>query len=508
MDFQSVLITAFFIALSLFYFFILFLHQPQQFMNVVSITGLDLSKPVALLRFDGESESPKLFPTDLTAALPFEKSAGDEPGLYVTRGYHIVIPYLGKPDELTAEKLRKSVHDVVVYANKRRFEELQIVFLGTGKLKDDEPWAEALAVTPHLSGYEFTRHKTDPKNPNVLRTVEVLTDAPGFADAVREAQAVGPAVCRVRDMVNEPPNVMTAAELARCAQEAGKEHGFSVEVLQKSQIESLRMGGLLAVNRGSAHPPVFVVMEYGPAEQKPIVLVGKGVVFDSGGLSLKQTLNSMDQMKCDMAGAAAVIGMISAAAAAKLPVRLVGLIPATDNRPGYDAYTPCDVVTISDGTTVEVLNTDAEGRMILADALVYAKKYDPQLTLDFATLTGAAHVALGSYAAAWFSTASDDDNQIIEAAARKTYERVVRMPLWDEYDEQLKSDVADLKNIGGPYGGAITAAKFLQRFVNYPWMHFDIAPTAFLDKAQSYRPKGATGYGVRLIFEFLKSRAR
>ncbi len=474
-------------------------------MKVVSIQGLDLSKPVALLRFEGEGESPKLFPSDLTAALPFEKTSGDEPGLYVTRGYHIAISYLGKSDELTAEKLRKAVHEAVVYANKRRFEELQIVFLGTGKLKTDEPWAEALAVTPYLSNYEFNRYKTEVKNPNTLQTVEVLTDAPNFAEETTTAEILGAAVTHARDMVNEPPNVMTAAELARQAEEAGKKYGFSVEVLQKAQIESLRMGGLLAVNRGSAHPPVFIVMEYGPQDQKPVVLVGKGVVFDSGGLSLKPTLNSMDQMKSDMAGAATVIGLMSAAAAAKLPVRLVGLVPATDNRPGHDAYTPCDVVTISDGTTVEVLNTDAEGRMILADALVYAQKYEPKLVMDFATLTGAACVALGSQAAAWFSTADASDNQKLLAAAEKTYERVVAMPLWEEYQEQLKSDVADLKNVGGPYGGAVTAAKFLQRFVKYPWMHFDVAPTAFLDKAQSYRPKGATGYGVRLIFEFLKN---
>ncbi|MCS7084852.1 MAG: leucyl aminopeptidase [Bacteroidia bacterium] len=477
-------------------------------MKVVSIQELDLSNPVALLRVEGEKRSAKLFPADLTAALPFESSSGDEPGLYVTRGYHIVVSYLGKSDELTAEKLRKAVHDAVTYANKRRFKQLQIVFLGTAELAPDEPWAEALAVTPHLSAYEFNRHKTEPKNPNTLETVEVLTDAPDFESWTKTAEILGAAVSHVRDMVNEPPNVMTASELARQAVAAGQKHGFSVEVFSKAQIEELRMGGLLAVNRGSAHPPVFIVMEYGPREQKPIVLVGKGVVFDSGGLSLKPTLNSMDQMKSDMAGAATVIGAISAAAAAKLPLRLVGLIPATDNRPGFDAYTPCDVVTISNGATVEVLNTDAEGRMILADALVYARRYEPELVMDFATLTGAACVALGTQAAAWFSTASEADNQRILDAAKATYERVVALPLWDEYQEQLKSDVADLKNVGGQYGGAITGAKFLQYFVAYPWMHFDIAPTAFLDKAQSYRPKGATGYGVRLIFEFLKRRTQ
>jgi leucyl aminopeptidase len=235
---------------------------------------------------------------------------------------------------------------------------------------------------------------------------------------------------------------------------------------------------------------------------QPIVLVGKGVVFDTGGLSLKPTPKSMDYMKSDMAGAAAVAGAIYVAAKSKLPLHIVALVPSTDNRPGGNAITPGDVITISNGATVEVLNTDAEGRLILADALCYAQKYNPLLVIDLATLTGSAAMTLGIHGIAAMGAQCGDWLDLLKKAGDRVNERIVELPLWDEYDEMIQSTIADMKNIGGGEAGAITAGKFLQRFVNYPWIHLDIAGPAFIPSANHYRTTGGTATGVRLLTEF------
>ena len=243
----------------------------------------------------------------------------------------------------------------------------------------------------------------------------------------------------------------------------------------------------------------------GATNSKPIVLVGKGVVYDTGGLSLKPS-NFMDTMKSDMGGAAAVLGAMSAIAEAQLPLHIIGLVPATDNRPGGNAVTPGDVITISDGTTVEVLNTDAEGRLILADALVYAKRYNPELVIDLATLTGAAARAIGRYAIVGMGNAPSTEMSALQESGHLTRERVVEFPFWDEYKDLLKSPIADLKNIGGAEGGAITAGKFLEHFTDYPYIHLDIAGPAFLSKRVGYQVEGGTGIGVRLLFDFLSKK--
>jgi len=279
-------------------------------------------------------------------------------------------------------------------------------------------------------------------------------------------------------------------------------------VLDKEKLEDLGMGGILAVNKGSVTPPTFTILEWKPdnaVNKKPIVFVGKGVVYDTGGVSLKPTKNSMDFMKCDMAGAAAVIGATYAVAKAKLPIHLVCLVPATDNRPGVDAYVPGDVIKMYSGSTVEVLNTDAEGRMLLADALHYAKQYKPQLVVDLATLTGSAARAIGEQAAVLMTNTDEATKEKLRLAGQKVHERVVEFPLWDEYAEQLKSDIADITNLGKGSAGAITAGKFLEHFTDYPWMHLDIAGVAWRHQEDSYRSKGGSGYGVRLLFEFIKS---
>ncbi len=315
------------------------------------------------------------------------------------------------------------------------------------------------------------------------------------------------AVSWARDMVNLPLSHLNALKLSQEIVALGEKANFSVEVLEKSKIETLKMGGLLAVNNGSVEPPTFTIIEYkptNPKNKKPLVLVGKGVVYDTGGLSLKPTAGSMDSMKSDMAGAAAVAGAIYNCALNKADVHVIGLIPATDNRPGLNAYTPGDVITMYNGTTVEVLNTDAEGRMILADALAYSEKYHPALVVDLATLTGAAVVAIGTKASCVMGNDSENLKKLIEAG-NDVHERLVEFPFWDEYLEDMKSPIADLKNIGSRYAGMVTAGKFLECFVKAPYVHIDIAGPSFLDAAQEYRPKGGTGVGVRLLTRFIEN---
>lgn len=316
------------------------------------------------------------------------------------------------------------------------------------------------------------------------------------------------AVCKTRDLINEPVNFLTALQLSNEFEALGKEAGFSVKVLHKAEIEALGMGGLLGVNKGSQCPPTFNVMEWKPENAKnkqPIVLVGKGITYDTGGLSLKPTPDSMDTMKCDMSGAAAVAAMLYVAAKNKMPLHLIALAPCTDNRPGEDAFTPGDILRISDGTSVEVLNTDAEGRLILSDALHYAKQFNPELVLEFSTLTGATARALGTQAGGIFAVAPRDIVDKVVESSWRVYERVWEFPMWEEYEEQLKSDIADLKNIGGPYAGGTTAALFLKHFTQgkYPFVHFDIAGCAFLTKQEGYRVRGGVAWGLRLMNDFL-----
>lgn len=362
--------------------------------------------------------------------------------------------------------------------------------------------AEGLA----LSNYQFIQFfKEKEKKENLLNKILVVGNS--NETAIQKLNNSIEAVTWARDMVNLPVNHLNATKLAQEITALGQKSGFSVEVLEKTKIETLKMGGLLAVNSGSIDPPTFTIIEYKPANpknKKPLVLVGKGVVYDTGGLSLKPTAGSMDSMKSDMAGAAAVVGAIHNIALDKSDVHVIGLIPATDNRPGQIAYTPGDVITMFDGTTVEVLNTDAEGRMILADALAYSQKYDPELVIDMATLTGAAVVAIGTKASCIMG--NDDANlKKLVSAGYETHERVVELPFWDEYLDEVKSSIADLKNIGGRYAGMITTGKFLEHFVKSPYIHIDIAGPSFLDGAQEYRPKGGTGVGVRLITNFIEN---
>ena len=366
----------------------------------------------------------------------------------------------------------------------------------------------ALAEGIALANYQFIKHKPSAKKTaNTLKEVAVV-DSKISSQHISNLSIAIDATLKARDLVNEPVNVLNATDLADAFKAMGKQAGFKVEVFNKAKIKQLKMGGLLAVNQGSVDPPTFSVMEYkpkNPKNKKPYVLVGKGVVYDTGGLSLKPTPNSMDLMKCDMAGAAAVGCTMYAIAKAKLNVHVIALVPATDNRPGFNAFAPGDIITMMDGSTVEMLNSDAEGRMILADALHYAKRYKPEMAIELSTLTGAAAAAIGQYGIVSMGTATDEQKTNLTVSGLRMHERLAEFPFWDEYDELIKSDIADQKNLGGPYGGAITAGKFLVKYTDYPYMHFDIAGPAFVTTKDSYRGKGGTGYGVRLLFDFFSN---
>ena len=315
-------------------------------------------------------------------------------------------------------------------------------------------FAEGLA----LSAYSFDKYKKE--KAAFLSTIQIYC-AGLERGQVEELQKVVEAVYQARHWVNEPLSHLTAVRYAEELKVAGEKVGLTVTILDKTKIEELGMGGLLAVNKGSLDPPSFTILEHRPEHalnDKPVVLVGKGVVYDTGGLSLKPTANSMDIMKCDMGGSAAVAGATLAAAANNLPIHLVTLIPATDNRPSGNAYAPGDVITMYDGTTVEVKNTDAEGRLLLADALAYAKKLEPEFVFDAATLTGAAMRAIGSEGAVIMGTAHEDIRARLTHAGEATYERAVWFPLWKEYESHLKSSIADIKNLGKATAGAISAA--------------------------------------------------
>lgn len=367
-------------------------------------------------------------------------------------------------------------------------------------------FAEGLALT----NYQFLKYLSEErKKQHPLQEIG-LYDQKLSEDHISKLENLVHAVYMTRDLVNEPLSFLTAEQLSTEIEKMGLASGFSVEVFHKAKIESLKMGGLLAVNRGSIDPPTFSILSWKPEKavnDRPIVLVGKGVVYDTGGLSLKPTQDSMDYMKCDMGGAAAVAGAFYAVAKNRLPVWIIGLIPATDNRPDGNAYVPGDVITMYDGSTVEVLNTDAEGRMLLADALSYAKQYDPELVVELSTLTGSAHAAIDKYGLVGMGNASREVMENLKASGEYTSERIAEFPFWDEYKEQLKSDIADLKNIGGKYGGAITAGKFLEHFTDYPYIHLDIAGPSYNKVPFNYRGKGGSGVGVRILYNFLLDRS-
>lgn len=364
-----------------------------------------------------------------------------------------------------------------------------------------------------LGSYQFTAYRSDASTAREVKAMTILAPHKDhlsrLSEGIRRGVATAEAAVLVRDLCNHPSNVMTPTRIADEAKRVAKEAGVNLKILEQQEMEKLGMGALLGVAKGSHQPPKFIILQYHGAKKKddrPVVLVGKTITFDTGGISLKPAEN-MEQMKADMTGGAEVLAAMRAAARLKLPLNLVSILPAAENMPGGRAMRPGDVVKTLSGKTVEVQNTDAEGRLILCDALAYAARFKPAALIDIATLTGACVVALGQFAIGMFGTDATLKETIREAGLRAG-ERVWEMPLWEDYFEQLRSDVADMRNIGGRGGGMITAALFLSKFVgDIPWVHLDIASTDWSERERAYIPKGPTGIGTRLLIQFLINRS-
>jgi leucyl aminopeptidase len=427
----------------------------------------------------------------------------------------VVVAGLGKPAAFDAEKLRRAAAAV---ANRIKSLDGASVTLALPldrrsavPVRDQ---AQAAAEGILLSVYEYRKYKSKPNgSPTKLTEIRLAAaseaDAAPLAEGAKRARIFADATCLTRDLVNEPPSVCTprylAAEAMKVARGAG---AISIKVIDEKQAKRLGMGGLLGVSAGSAEPPRFVHLTYrAPGAKKTIAILGKGITFDSGGLCLKPA-DGMLNMKDDMSGAAAVIGVFRALRELKPRVRVHGIFAASENMPGGGAYKTRDVLRAMNGKTMEIINTDAEGRLVLSDALSYASKLKPDCIVDLATLTGACVVALGPEVSGIFGTDQNLVDRLI-AAGKATGEKIWQLPLVDEYWEMIKSDVADMKNSGGRWGGSITAALFLKEFVGegIPWAHIDIAGPALTESSQPYKPAGGTGVGVRTILRFLEEQA-
>lgn len=406
-----------------------------------------------------------------------------------------------KPAPECQEKLRREAMNILKRLEEDRVDSIAVS--GEGILPEE---VAAFVEGLMLADYSFDRYRS--KDPYHLN--ELLIDSRYLsASDLESAQRLWNRIFWCREWVNLPVADLNAAAFAdELASIAADLDGVSCTVMDKKQIESLRMGGLLAVNRGSVDEPRFVVLEYNPSNShsQPIALVGKGIMYDTGGLNIKPD-DYMQEMKSDMAGAATMASVLFAAADNHLPVHLVALLPLTDNRPGFNAYAADDILTMYDGTTVEVVNTDAEGRLILADAIAYAHaNYHPSLIIDAATLTGAAVRAISTFGIAAMQQGADNPMTLLKLVGEQVYERIVEFPMWSEYDELIKSDYADLRNCGTtPQAGTITAGKFLAHFAaTTPYIHLDIAGVAYFSKPQHYYRAGASGYGIRLLYAFLQ----
>lgn len=358
-----------------------------------------------------------------------------------------------------------------------------------------------------LGNYTFDKYKSDKKNPEDLLVSIHFTDSAIVKRIIESSEKIMSAVYFARDLVNEPSAVLTPLEFARRTKLELQKYGLSVKIFDEKELKKRKMNAILTVGKGSKNKPCMIVIHYKPEikTRRKIVLVGKGVTYDSGGLSIKPT-GSMIDMKADMSGGALVVGVIKAAAQLKMPVELIGIIPAVENMPGGNSYKPGDVIISASGKSIEVKDTDAEGRIILADALYYASQQKPDEIIDFATLTGACAVALGEIAAGLFTSYDELAERLLKAGF-KTYERLWRMPFWNDYKSMIKSEIADVANLGPRWGGAITAGKFLEHFVDekIPWAHIDIAGPAIKHRANNYTHKYDTAFGVRLMIEYLRS---
>ena len=423
----------------------------------------------------------------------------------------IVMVGLGKRTDFTLERLRGAYAKAAQHIRALNIGEFSSALQRRGIDLPLERMVEGIVEGVVLGLYRFLPFKTVDREQNHEIAAFTLLESDGAAYKIVQAAAgtaeiIAAAVTFARDIVSTPSNEMTPKDLANEARESAKGKNIRCTVLDAEKMKELGMNALLAVARGSDEPPQLIILEYrGGKKSSPVIaLVGKGITFDSGGISIKPS-EKMDEMKTDMAGGAAVIATVRAAAELGLPLNLVGIVPATENLPGGKAYKPGDIISSLSGRTIEVVTTDAEGRLILADALAYAARFKPAAMIDLATLTGACVVALGEHVIGMMGT-DDELKREIREAADLTGERVWELPLWEEYHELIKGDAAEFKNSGGRAGGAITAAAFLSKFTgDTPWVHLDIAGPACVAKDKPYIPKGASGVGVRLLVQFLRN---
>ncbi|HYM38904.1 MAG TPA: leucyl aminopeptidase [Thermoplasmata archaeon] len=433
-------------------------------------------------------------------------------------GNRVLVVGLGERADFTLDRVREVSAAAAIKIRDMGLRTFATVVHGAGVGHLDLGDATEAVVEGTLLGlYRYTEHKTDNDHKKIESVTLVNLDkarAAAMREAVHRASIIATTTNFARDLVNAPSNAKPPRLFADRIRDAAKEAGARLTVFDEKQLEKMGFGCLLGVAKGSVEPPRFLVLSHdGGGKSKPVVLVGKGITFDAGGIALKPLeapgSDPMWLMRYDMGGAAAALSAVLAAARLKLPVNAVALAPLTENMPSGSAQKPGDIVRAFGGRTIEVLNPDAEGRLVLADALGYAKTLKPQAVVDLATLTGAVKVALGRHAAGMFSNREELAKRL-ERAAEATSERVWRLPLWDEYSEQIKSDSADVKNTGGRSAGTITAAKFLEKFADdVSWAHLDIAGTAWVEDSpdspkKSYLPKGASGYGVRLLIRLLR----
>lgn len=468
--------------------------QPQRLGPITAIVDRELQGLISLLLERGDvrgslQEITPLFPTS---------------GIKAPR---VLLVGLGDPSALTGEGVRHAMAEAARHARTLGAKRIAAAALGSANAALTP--AEATQAT--IEGARLGLYRYCPEGGGNHGVDELTLVVPSEAklevarDWARWAEATAEGVELARDLVNLPPNIATPSYLAQIAESLASDHGFSVTIGDREWLEAQRMGAFLGVTQGAGYEPRFIVLEHDPSQGKeaPLVLVGKGVTFDSGGISIKGS-RGMEAMKSDMAGAAAVLGAMRTLGRLRTPRRVVALIPATENMLDAHAYRPADVLTASNGLTIEIISTDAEGRLLLADALVFAQRYAPRAVVDLATLTGAVVIALGEGKAAGRFANNNTLAAQLDAAADASGERLWPLPLWREYLDDLKSDVADLKNSSGqPKGGAPVAAAFLERFVDYPWTHIDIAGMALTAKTHGYQPKGATGFGVRLLVHWV-----
>jgi len=426
----------------------------------------------------------------------------------------VVVTGLGKQAELSTNKIRGAVAETCRWLRRKDIANVATIAQGAGINNISfEDSAQTIAEGALLGLYAFRKHitKEDDKLGEIKQLLIVGSDEAKLPleKGSEKGRILAEATNLARDMANEPANYMTPSHMAETAMKLAKSHGLEVSVLEREQMSELGMGALSGVAQGSRQPPKFIVLQYKgkDAPEIDVALVGKGITFDSGGISIKPS-EKLEEMKGDKAGGAAVIAAIAAIAQLKPKTNVMAIIPATENLPDGNALKPGDVLTAMNGKTIEIISTDAEGRLILADALSYAKKQGAKLMIDVATLTGACRVALGDICTGAFGNNQDLVNKVITAGT-EAGELIWQMPMYDEYQEQNKSDVADIKNVGGRLGGAITAAKFLAEFTNdTPWVHLDIAGTSLSDKERAYQVKGATGVPVRTLVNLVLSLAK